>query len=284
MVNDPSADPLALVRRMPSHWRPFLREADIARMAIADGLASLRKANHMEHGYYNRAFFGLSIGLERLLKLVILIDYGLTHDGEYPTNRLFKTAYGHDLVKLFAAAEKVRVRLSNENRAFQWSLPDPDLARRIFAVLSEFGRQSRYYNLDLLTGLESGRDPIAAWAEDGGDLIAERYPPRRRRRDEAEAAAIGELLSGRASVLAETEDGRPIYSVAEAARHARRGEFIQGEATFQAAAIVRYLAEILRELCELGGAGTVVEVPHLWEFFSVFNNEDRDLRRWKTFL
>jgi hypothetical protein len=31
----------------------------------------------MEHGYYNRAFFGPSIGLERPLKLVVLIDFGM---------------------------------------------------------------------------------------------------------------------------------------------------------------------------------------------------------------
>jgi hypothetical protein len=88
----------------------------------------------------------------------------------------------------------------------------------------------------------------------------------------------------RASVLAETEDGRPIDDLAEAARHGLRGEFIQAEATFHAASVVRYLAEILGDLCMLGGAGTPVEVPHLNEFVSVFNNEDRDLRRRKTFL
>ena len=39
------------------------------------------KANHSQHGWYNQAFFNLSIGFERAAKLAIDVDYALNHAG-----------------------------------------------------------------------------------------------------------------------------------------------------------------------------------------------------------
>jgi len=58
----------AIQRELPPGWRPFMREADLTRTALATGLNALAKANHMQGGFYNQAFFNISIGLERLLK------------------------------------------------------------------------------------------------------------------------------------------------------------------------------------------------------------------------
>jgi len=60
-----------------------MREADLTRMTLATGLNALAKANHKQSGLYNQAFFNIAIGFERLMKLIILIEYGLTHDGAF---------------------------------------------------------------------------------------------------------------------------------------------------------------------------------------------------------
>jgi hypothetical protein len=65
-------------------WNAFAREAGIAGHSISSGLTALRQVNYAQKGLYNQAFFGLSIGLERLLKLIALIDFALLNHGTYP--------------------------------------------------------------------------------------------------------------------------------------------------------------------------------------------------------
>ena len=97
---------------MPDHWRPYLREAALIRTCLNTGLNSLARANHADTGLYSQAFFNLHAGLERLLKLVYIIDVALTNDGTVPTDEDLRKRFGHDLVPLFAMAGEVRSRLS----------------------------------------------------------------------------------------------------------------------------------------------------------------------------
>ena len=62
------------------------------------------------------------------------------------------------------------------------------------------------------------------------------------------------------------------------------GEWVRDEATFHCATIVRHLSEVLSVLNRRSHPGAVVELPCLWEFFTVFNNEDKYLRGRKAFL
>jgi len=275
-----------LERAIPPEFRPFMRESALARMSLAEGLANLRKAHHMDAGYYHQAFFGLSIGLERLLKLIVLIDHALTHDGALPATQEFKTAYGHDLTRLFAQAIVIRERLDDEGETLRWGVPDMEITNRILAVLTEFARVTRYYNLDVLTGADpdAGRDPIAAWAVEVGRVLEDRQSPARRQRDERDAATMQRLIGDRTVLLQETETGGALHRVDEAVLHGRRTEFVQREATFHTATIVRYLVETLWQLCDRCRPGAPVEVPELWERFEVFYNGDAYLRRRKTFL
>jgi hypothetical protein len=237
----------------------------------------------MQEGFYNRAFFGLSVGLERLLKLILLLNHGTTHGGEFPSNSEFKRSFGHDLGKLFVASEAVRGRLQTSGVAFDWHLPDRRFADLFLGVLSEFATQSRYYNLDLLTGAAAGsRDPVRAWAEDVGSYLEGHYPQQRKARDEARAAEALAALGSRTSIAQETELGEPIPHIGESVRHSLKVEYVQAEATFQTVRVIRYLAEILTEANHPAQAGGL-SVPYLWEFFAIFNNPDRVLKRRKTF-
>lgn len=276
---------LAASRSLPPSWRPFMREADIARMCFATGLNSLAKANHMQAGFYTQAFFNISTGLERLLKLIFLIDFALAHGGSFPTEGVLRNRFGHDLEKLFEEALTIRRRLQDAGETFTWDLVESDIARRIIKVLSEFAQSTRYYNVDYLVGARRiGRDPIQAWAVDVGEYLARRYPARRRARDEAWASEAQELLSGKALLLQQAEDGRPIRTVQEAVLHGRLGEWVQRTATFHCATIVRHLVEVLIVLNDRCGPGKTLELPFLWEFFTVFCNDDRVLKGRVTFL
>lgn len=272
-------------RILPPHWRPFMREADLARMCLAAGLNALARANHMNTGLYNQAFFNTSIGLERMMKLIYLIDHALSNDGDLPTQAIMRNDLKHDLVKLWGKVEAIRDRLADEGQAFKYSLPDAEATRRIIGVLAEFARSTRYYNLDYLVGSKSiGSDPVKSWATEVGRYLVGSYPERLRKRDEDYAEVAEALVGDSASVLQESEDGTALLTVTDAILHGRRGEWIQKEATFHSATIVRELLQVLWPLNDRARRGSVIELPNLFEYFIVFNNPDSYLKGRRTFI
>lgn len=87
----------------------LIREAGIAAELLASGVTALGKANYAQHGWYNQAFFNLSIGLERAAKLVIIVDYALDHTGIFPSNQELKNC-GHDIKTLLDKADEISRR------------------------------------------------------------------------------------------------------------------------------------------------------------------------------
>jgi hypothetical protein len=272
-------------RVAPESWLPWKREADLARMCIGTGLGSLVKANHMEHGFYNQAFFNLSNGLERLLKLIVLIDFAIENDGSFPSNAVLKQRYGHAIDDLHDAGCEVRRRLEGGGASFRWGPPEAVVTERIIRVLADFAQNhGRYYNLDYLTGATRiGREPIDAWFAEVNTLLAERCPPRTAARFAADAELVGTMLEGHISLVQTTESGVPLHSAADAALHGRMVEWVQQLATFHCATIVRFHIETLWKL-ESVAHRAGIDVPFLHEFFSMYYNDDALLRRRKTFL
>lgn len=67
---------------------------------------------------YYTAFFGLSVGLERLAKLVLLIDHALSERSQMHQNVVSR--YGHKLLDLTNAADEV---VSKRNLRFTFQRP-----------------------------------------------------------------------------------------------------------------------------------------------------------------
>src|SRR5581483_8581050 len=151
IFHEPFQDPSyrVVVSTLPFGWRPFMREAELTKHLLAAGLGSLVKANHMETGLFSHAFFNLSVGLERLLKLIYIIDH-VGQQGDVPTDETMRKKFSHDLEKLHAEAMTIKARLAADDHSFKWAQPDPELTLRVIRVLAEFARTARYYNLDYL--------------------------------------------------------------------------------------------------------------------------------------
>src|SRR5262249_50693073 len=130
-------------------WNALGREADIAAQSISAGLGTLRRANYAQTGFYSHAFFSLSIGLERLLKLIFLIDHALQNGGAFPSEGDLRNSFGHDLEKLFAHAMAVHRRMPKPDERYE--LPPGDLAFEVLRFLAAFAKTTRYYNLAYLT-------------------------------------------------------------------------------------------------------------------------------------
>lgn len=151
----------------------MIREGGIAAESLYSGLGALRKANYAQTSLYNHAFFGITIGLERMCKLAILIESRTVAGGAYPTDEEFRHKYGHDLGTLFGKVDDIRAGIAAD---LEWSLPNEDVSRTALAVLSDFARWTRYYNIDLLVGAKKvhlRRDPVEAWFTDVGGWICE---------------------------------------------------------------------------------------------------------------
>ncbi|MCP3797960.1 hypothetical protein NLX83_01685 [Allokutzneria sp. A3M-2-11 16] len=271
------------VSGLPREWITLTREAGIAAQLICTGLTALRKANFSQPELYNHAFFGLSIGLERLAKLVILIDDKISPPFQYPTNTEFKHKYGHDLQKLFGEVEARRVKYQSE---LKWSLPDRDLALTALAVLSDFAKSTRYYNLDVLTGapnIDSKRDPVEAWYTTvATEVLKRKYSGRQKLKDAAEAEFLEKLIEGKAHVLFTAEDGTHIGSIHDSAIRAKQAKIIQRESTVISACLARHMSEVLFVL-HYQQSTSNSSIPPLHEFFSIFFNDERDFRAWKMF-
>ncbi|MGR7001262.1 hypothetical protein ACU686_29715 [Yinghuangia aomiensis] len=131
----------------------------MAGQALRNGLTSLLKARFNEPWYYYQGFFGVTIGLERLLKLVVIID-AKNETGEFPESSHVKSFYGHDLLKLLRQVRTVEESLeAGPNFSVEWSLADEALA-----LLTDFAKRGRYHNLDAtLNGAGAASEPIGAW-------------------------------------------------------------------------------------------------------------------------
>lgn len=155
----------------PIRWHAVGREVDLAIAQLRSGIEALGKAHHADTGLYTRAFFGLSIGIERLAKLAIIGDYLLGHDGAFPTDANLRP-FGHDLDRLLIRCQEFGQRYADppyDNRPVQ------PIHQVIIRVLNDFARTTRYYNLDFLSGAVQGNDPVSVWWNSVATLIIENH-------------------------------------------------------------------------------------------------------------
>ncbi len=269
---------------IPSRWIPMIREASIAAESLYSGLNSLAKANFTQESLYLHAFFGITIGLERMAKLAILVETRTRADGRYPTDEELRKKYGHDLIRLFARVEEIRAEHEED---LEWDLPDRAIAEKALSILAGFAKSTRYYNMKMIIGdkgVESQHDPIAAWmAEIGSWALENKYRAHRAQQDR-EYADLVELMIGSRSMVAHiAEDGAPIVSVRDMALRSRQFPIVQREGTKICVYLARHVSELLWVLATKAQNARADDIPDLGDFFRILHNDDSYFRRRKTF-
>lgn len=262
-------------------WRAMQREAQLAAEQIAQGVTALGRANHAQTGLYTQAFFGLSIGMERLGKLIFVADHAIQNGGTFPTNDGLKKIC-HNLGVLFSTCETIAHRV-DAGRSFAPRPAEP-VHRGIEEVLSEFATRSRYYNLNYLAGAAgSQQDPIALWWERvATPILAGHYSKNQRKQDESDGAFVKQVFGDSAMVLHSTESGEPLRDLSAMYTQGRATAVVQKYGRLHTLQIVRWLASILYELAHHGAYEKRIEaLLGLNEPFILFYNEDELLRRRK---
>jgi hypothetical protein len=264
----------------------LVREAGIAAELLASGVTALGKANYAQHGWYNQAFFNLSIGLERAAKISIIVDYALDHSGIFPSNQELKNC-GHDIKTLLDRVEEISRRRRTAKEFAE--RPSTAIHQGIVETLTEFAQVARYYNLDFLRGRSrASGDPLALWmARVGKPILEKHYPQKQRDKDRQKAKKLEENMSRVVSFIHHhTEAGVPLESFEAAALHSSETEVIQKYGRLYTLQIIRFLSYLLSDLGKIARRNSVERIPYLNDFFLIFINEDlvfKSRRTWSIY-
>jgi hypothetical protein len=264
-------------------WNAIAREAALAAEHLGAGATILGKANYAHHAHYGQAFFSLSTGFERAAKLAFVVDHALTNAGVFPTNKEVRD-YGHNLARLLDQADAIAER---RNLTGNSRLPRTEIHAGIISVLTDFANNvTRYYNLDFITGgrrVAQRDDPTKAWFRLVVTPVLEKhYGPRQQERYRRNAQIISELMQPFTMVRHVAETGEPLDTVFDASLQTGVTEFAKPYVRMYVLQLVRFIGRLLGELGYAAYGTQLDTIPHLSEFFAIFNNDDEYFLKRKT--
>lgn len=265
-------------------WAALNRESALIAQQLGSGASAFNKAGYASIGYYYQAFFGFSIALERIAKLVLAFDCAASDSGSFPDSRTFRK-FGHDLQKLETRVESIAAELEIEDCFDTRGHRVDEIERRILGELGGFANNlTRYYNLEVLSdGSGTTGDPVASWHLGVTQLvISEHLPPRSAARILFDAKTAQELLSPIGMFHLFTETGDLIDDPYEMVKFARMGAFAR---RWERMYVLRIARRWLLVMLEAAGRATRsgVSVPMLSEHFTSFLQPDSYLRDRSTF-
>ena len=230
---------------------------------------------------YYEAFFNLATGLERLCKIVIIVDYAIDHNGEFPTDSGLKK-FGHNIKELVYETKRIRAKHPYNGTLAQF--PNDEVIAKVIIFLSEFASSTRYYNLDFLQNRSRARhDPIHSWHDIvSSEVLRKHYTERMSENHCATAKDVGEELEPNVAVYLAVEDGSMITNVTSMLVHNKKTEVVQRWAQFYILRLARFLSMLILDLENESHRRNFKSVPYLSEFLWPFRVPDGDFMRRKT--
>lgn len=152
--------------RFGKSFHLLAQEGHLAKSALLSGFDFLLKAeaNANKDGQFYAAFFQLSIGIERLLKLAVVAQHMLENNFVSPSPKELKRDYGHDILALYESALAIY-----EKHGLPSFTPEKQ-AVSVLSFLSRFAVHTRYYNLNTLSDRAEKDSPLDEWADVASDL------------------------------------------------------------------------------------------------------------------
>lgn len=190
----------------PPSFLLLQQEGYLISSCLAAGLTQVRLANVHDKGAVYGALFNLSIGIERLLKAVVIIDHMLENGLAVPSRRQLKD-YGHDIGELYDTCARIATRRG---------VPIPErtvldsLDQELLSLLVDFAKTTRYHNLDALSSPQSGRDPLAHWGEILIRVLSQDVPEHQVRKIIGQRTALAKAVDDVMLTVAHGLDQRPL--------------------------------------------------------------------------
>jgi hypothetical protein len=147
----------------PPTFTLLQNEGYLMQGCFKSSLCGLRSAPSGEPGPFYSAFFNYAIGLERLLKVILMLDHW-HNERKFPDNDKLKKyggKSGHNLAILHESMLPLFPKYYVE-RHKKWELDA--INKDLLNFLADFANGSRYFNLDQLSGSSNhGENPIYRW-------------------------------------------------------------------------------------------------------------------------
>jgi hypothetical protein len=252
-------------------WYLLEQEGLLAQACLCNGLTALRRANLGDKkGLFYSAFFELSIGFERVLKLVLILDHMACNRLVPPDSEAVR-GYGHKLQVLFDAAKAICITRSiNALDEFHAD----SLPMVLLSFLDDFAHPGgRYSNINKITGDRNRNliDPIARWGDIASRIIQTQATPRERKRAQLSGRMAGIVFGDAAySLMSDLNQ----QQMAVAPLHIRASE-LDTAARYAIHALVSLIAglrDVLESLCDRAHAvnqsahAGLAVVPDMKEF------------------
>jgi hypothetical protein len=217
------------------------------------------------------AFFELSIGFERVLKLVLILDHMARNQLVPPDSKTVED-YGHKLRALFDAAKAI---CTARNVTALDGFQADSLPIVILGFLDDFAHPGgRYSNINKLTGHrhQAMADPIARWGEIASQIMQTQATPRERERAQMNGRMASIAFGDAAASLMSDLDQQHMDV---APLHVRASE-LDTAAKYAIYALVTLIAamrDVIDALCDSAWAvnraaqAGAAEVPAMKEFF-----------------
>jgi hypothetical protein len=139
-------------------FRMMAQEGHLASMSLLGGFESLAKLDYDKPGTVYSTLFQLTIGLERIMKIVIILDFKARNALNNPSDKQLRE-FSHSIINMYEAIRKMAEARSITEGWFEPNTKQGEL----LATLSEFAQASRYYNIDQIVSGRENPDPLTRW-------------------------------------------------------------------------------------------------------------------------
>lgn len=270
------ADPFTI-----PEWKALHREASLVSQIIGSGATALGRASYGSgFGEYYTAFFGLSIGIERLAKLILVADYALDNRGALPGQSVVRK-FGHRLKDLIAKVDEIATK---RNIFVPHLLPTDPICAAVVDCLDMFSDASkgRYANFEAIgnPAFDPANEPVSQWWTKVVEPILDKHY--RGKLAEAgvkqRASIIDAMMGDITAVLHTNETGGVMSDLTTASERTGQTKWAQKYGRFYTLSVVRWLAYIFDEMTHTAGyqPGLTSLFGH-YEFFQNYKAEDKFL-------
>lgn len=241
---------------------------------LGSGATALGRASYGSgFGEYYTAFFGLSVGIERLAKLIQVADYALDNSGALPGQAVVRK-YGHKLNELIAQAKMITAK---RGITVPYTGPDHPICAAVVNCLDAFSDASkgRYANFEAIgnPNFNLADEPVNKWWTEVVEPILDKHYRGRRAEDgvKQRAAIINALIGDMAHVLHTNETGSVMSDITSASERTGQTKWAQKYGRFYTLSVVRWLAYIFNEMTHTAGYEPGLEslFGH-YEFFQTY--------------
>jgi hypothetical protein len=258
---------------MDAIFNAINKEAQFTLEMLCAGYTQIRNANLARKGIYFQAFTSLSTGFERIGKIILLLDYAINNNNNFPDLTYMKEEIGHDIYKIYNNIVNIK---NKYNFVFEHIQElNESIYIDILQILSRFSKGDRYSNIDLIVNVRNYNDPISEWYDKIDKYIIENKINKYKiNKIMNEANLVQKLISDIASVHFTDEKEKEVNTPYEMYLKNNINNLVGPYRQLYVYHISRYFVEMLINIEHCVREKGKITIPDFWEIFRIFNCDD----------